>query len=286
MINSHPRRFTPIAGATYAQRPGNFLNHAYIGNFTQQYLWELMHLPELWYAQQEDEGYYYREPPTPLPVLTSLPAPSAATSAITLKEIAHFIAAGRQEGLAQAVAFLLEQYQLPPSQRRYLIISEVNSREMELWLAAIQMAFSPRMAAALSFATRLDRFTGSNRYTVNRSGSYMPQINLQDPEQTLRYRAMILGLDARDHINLRELRPGSAAPYVVLDGKKGKAYFTQDISHPYFTLITTFSPTHLSFGRDFLQDTTLTQPNYQIFQLYEVYTMLLNFALPPVLNND
>ena len=84
------------------------------------------------------------------------------------------------------MAFLLSQYSLPTENRKYLVIQDEDAAKIELWIAAIQSAFSPRMASGLPFATRLDKFTNTNKYTVNLNGHYQAQMNLQDPNQRLR----------------------------------------------------------------------------------------------------
>lgn len=84
--------------------------------------------------------------------------------------------------------------------------------KIELWIAAIQSAFSPRMASGLPFATRLDKFTNTNKYTVNLNGQYQAQMNLQDPNQRLRFRAMIVGVDERDRVNTAAVRQLANSP--------------------------------------------------------------------------
>lgn len=49
-----------------------------------------------------------------------------------------------------AIAFIISQYSLPPEERKFLVIKDENSKLIEFWVAAIESAFSPRMAAGLS----------------------------------------------------------------------------------------------------------------------------------------
>ncbi len=119
---------------------------------------------------------------------------SDTTGYIGNEDISAFVADGRCDLLKKAVAFIVSQYSLPPEKRKFLVIRDEDSRKIELWIAAIESAFSPRMASGLPFATRRDNFVNSNKYTVNLNGQYQTQINLQNPNQKLRYRAMIVGV--------------------------------------------------------------------------------------------
>lgn len=151
---------------------------------------------------------------------------------INFDDIAAFVAEGRREALIGAIAFIVTQYSLPPEERKFLVIRDENSKLIELWIAAIESAFSPRMAAGLSFATRLDKFANANKYTVNLSGQYQTQINLQSPNQKLRFRAMIVGVDERDRTNAAAAKALANSPYVVLDGKTKTLSVNVDTSNP------------------------------------------------------
>jgi hypothetical protein len=145
-----------------------------------------------------------------------------------------------------------------------------------LWIAAIEHAFSPRIAAAIPFATRLDKFATTNRYTVNQLGVYQTQINLQDPNQKQRYRAMIVGVDERDKINTAAARPLANSPFVLLDGKGKKAAFEADVSHRYYRFITAFNDAHQAFCREFLQMLDINIPSSEILRLYDIYAAVGN----------
>lgn len=278
MQNFYPVPFDPNAKGDYAHRAGNFVNHIIVGNFTDFYPFELFRDCAVWNAKACGEGYYYENSPTDLPVRNDISDPPGQFG---IEEIGAFIGDGRKEALMSAVSFLISQYELPAEERKFLVIHDDSEEKIEMWIAAIEHAFSPRMAASLPFATRMDKFATANRYTINQMGMYQTQINLQDKNQKLRYRAMIVGVDERDRVNAGGARPLTNSPFVLLDGEEKKAMFESDITNRYYRFITSFSNTHQSFCREFLQTINITAPSSDICRLLEVYYVLCeNPSLP------
>jgi len=170
---------------------------------------------------------------------------------------------------------LIAQFAKEPKERKYLVIKDINSENIEKWIAAIQSAFSPRIAAGLPFATRMDKFANSNRYTVNQDGRFQAQMNLQDPRQIHKFRATIVGVDERDRNNVSAARPMPNSPFVLLDGKEKKADFeTGSTGHNYFRLITSFDSMHKEFCREFLQTFHVTMPVEDILRLFDAFRVL------------
>jgi hypothetical protein len=180
----------------------------------------------------------------------------------------------------RAVSFLIAQYELPPEERKFLVVRDDSSEKIEMWIAAIEHAFSPRMAAAVPFATRMDKFGTVNRYAVNQMGVYQSQINFQDKNQKFRRHAMIVGVDERDRANLASARPLTNSPFVLLDGKEKKAMFDADTSNRYFRFITGFNDAHQTFCREFLQMIDMSAPSAELFGLLDIYLAFENPALP------
>ena len=278
MQNFHPVPFDQNAEGDYAHRSGNYVNQIIVGNFSGFYPFELFRDNTVWYAKTREERYYYETPPTDLPPRTDISDPAGQ---IAIEEIGAFIRNGREEALMSAVSFLISQYALPVEERRFLVIRDDSEEKMELWIAAIELAFSPRISASLPFATRMNKFATANRYTVNQLGMFQAQINLQDKNQKLRYRAMIVGVDERDRTNASAARPLANSPFVLIDGKEKKAMFDADISNNYYQFITSFNEAHQSFCREFLQTINLSEPSPDIYRLLEIYHALCdNPSLP------
>lgn len=268
LLNFHPIPFDRSATGDYSHRPGNFINQIFIGQFDEIYPYELFGNESVWDAQKRGEAFYYENAPTPLPQRDDL---GETIGYINFDDIAAFVADGRREVLMSTIAFIVSQYSLPPEERKFLVIRDENSKQIELWIAAIESAFSPRMAAGLSFATRLDKFANANKYTVNLNGQYQTQINLQSPNQKLRLRAMIVGVDERDRTNTAAAKALANSPYVILDGKEKTLSVSVDASNPFYRFVTAYDESHKYFCRQFMHMVDVTSPSADVLKLYSSF---------------
>lgn len=271
LVNFHPIPFDRDAKGDYSHRPGNFVNQLFVGSFGDIYPFELFGNMAVWDAQARGEAFYYENEPQPLACRPEL---NAMIGSITVDDIKRFVLDGRRDAVKAAVAFLIEQYGLPPENRKYLVIRDESSSFLELWVAAIELSFSPRMSSGLPFATRMDKFMNTNRYTVNQNGLYQVQMNLQDPKQKQRFRAMIVGVDGRDRANISAVRAIPNAPYVILDGKSRTIDYSADTSSTYYSLVTSYDERHIVFCREFLQMLDIGQPTKNVLKLYDAYIVL------------
>jgi hypothetical protein len=126
----------------------------------------------------------------------------------------------------------------------------------------------------------MDRFVMANRYTVNPLGAFQTQINLRDKSQSLRWRAMIVGVDERDRANAAAARPQSGTSFVLLEGKAKRALFEANTGEAYFRFITGFNEAHQSFCRDFLQTLQITAPTAAVYPLLEIFQAFEGAELP------
>jgi len=278
LFNFHPIPFDANAQGDYSHRPGNFVNHALYGDFSKIYPYKMFQDDKIWNAKTKGEAYFYENPPADdgLPERGDIVDPPGKYK---FEEIEAFIADGRQEALAKAVAFLIAQYNEEPEKRKFLVIKDDTSKNIELWIAAIECAFSPRIASVIPFATRMDKFVSANRYTV-KNGIYQPQMNLQDPNHKQRFRAMIIGFDERDKANASILRPLPNSPFILLDGKQKQLTFEANIQNGYYQLITKFDEEHKKFCTEFLQAFNVLKPGAEILDLYEIFTVFNKPSLP------
>lgn len=245
----------------FSNRPGNFVNHVFAGDFSPLYPHELFG-SSAWDAKAKDYAYYYETAPTDLPLRELSPVPL-----YSFAEIAAFIADGREALLKKAVAFLFAQYALPPEARKYLVIKDVSTENIQRWISAIFYAFSPKIAAGIPFATRMDQFATANRYMAK---------NPESAGQIKKFRTMIIGVDEAD----RKASCNKTHPdYILLDGKEKTFSFEANTTHPYFNLIASFSGTHQVFCRDFLQSFAVEKPGQDIFVLYDAFAVVTNPSL-------
>jgi len=272
LVNFYPVLFDKNAKGDYSHRPGNFINHAFVGNFKEFYPFETFGNDSIWNAKTKTEAYYYEQEQDVLNPHSDI---SGNTPKIGFNDVGKFISDGRKDALAKAVAFLIEQYSKAPEERKYLIIRDEDSQKIELWIAAMQCAFSPKISASVSFATRMDKFVNTNRYTINQAtGAFQPQINLQDPNQKQRWRAMIIGVDERDKANIGAARPVPNSPFILLDGNAKSIDYSADVSQGYFKLITSFNDEHRRFCREFMQSLNIEKPSDKIYDLFSIYNAL------------
>lgn len=280
MIEFHPVHYDPERVGNYTKKPGNFLNQIFVGDFGNFYAWELFGDSSVWNAKLNDEPYYYSVNPSSLPARELEPSGKN----YTLDDLREFIIErGRKELLKKAVSFLLTQYALKPEERKYLVIRDTCSRNIELWIAAIECAFSPRMSAGLPFATRLDNYPSVNLYTVKAlDGKYQPMMNFQDPNQRMRCRAMIIGVNTEDSANSAPVMAFMAKQFAVLDGVRMNAEFEADTGEKYFDAITGFDSEHGQFCLDFLQALDIRHPSPDLPELYRTFCSFRNIeALSP-----
>jgi len=283
LMEFHPVTYDKDAKGNYSHRPGNFMNQVLVGDFSKKYPFELFKNNKIWYAKGEGEAYYYEKAPSELKEHSDDEIIKTA-SVYTFDNIKTFINEGRGEALVKAVSFLISQYEKNPEERKYLVIKDESSKNIELWIAAIECAFSPKIACSIPFATRMEKFVNANRYTVNQAGIFQLQMNLQDPKQKIRYRAMIVGVDDRDKSNSNIAKPLASSPYVLLDGKEKKVLFgnpkdeeLSGTSNEYFDFIKLFNEKLDEFCK-FLQISNINTPHKNIFDLYKLYKELLTIS--------
>jgi len=276
MLDFYPVPYNPNTKGNYSHRDGNYVNHILMGDFSEFYPFELFRDDSVWNAKVRGEAYYYENPPADLPPRKDISDP---VGQFGIAEIGEFISDGRKEALKSAVSFLISQYEHLPEERKFLVIRDESSKKIELWIAAIECAFSPRIASSIPFATRMKDLTSKNRYTVNQMGEYT-QINMLDKNQKNRYRAIIVGVDEHDNTNGDTAFPLANSAFVLLDGKTKRATFEADTSCRYFPFITSFNDAHQSFCREFLQMINIIVPNTDIYGLLDIFLIFENDFLP------
>lgn len=274
LMNFHPIPFDPEADGEYSHRGGNFINQVFVGDYYDLYPYESFGASKVWDAKKRGEAYYYEVKSSFLPARD---INIDFDGVIGVEELAEFVSGERRHLLVQAVAFLIDQYMQPAEDRKFLVIKERNSHQIELWIAAIESAFSPRMASGISFATRLDRFVTNNVYTINQTGQYQTQKNLNDNNQRRRFHAMIIGADERDKANFDNARAMQNASFAVLDGIKMSFSETVDCSNDYYQVITKYDEIHTYFCREFLQMINVTEPSESILELYNAFKLIQTY---------
>jgi len=223
-------------------RPGNFINHAFIGNLNG-YPCSFIR-SDSFSAKLKDEKYYYDFKGNNIPDYLQRVNGLTPNPEFSFERIGKFIFQDdRKKVLQNAVWFILRQFELQPEDQKFIIIRGIEA-EIEQWIAAIHYAFSPDVAQQISFATRMNSPGKENKYNITPKNKFT-----KNSSAPVRIRAMIVGVDTRDSVNMQTIRSIPNAPYVLLEDIEANEH---DLEHPYFSLITGFDENHKAFCQGFL----------------------------------
>lgn len=274
MLEFNPIPFNPLVKGNWVNRPGAILCQAIVGSVSEFYPFELFRYNKIWKAKYLTQAHYYMAPRTDLPPIfphwiDEDKAELFKESYITLETLKKFNSGWHADALRKCIAFLIVEYKKRDHHsRKYLVIKDANSENIECWIAAIELAFSPRLASAIPFATRMSAFTTRNVYNTS---------------DGIHYYAMIIGLDASDDIGIELLNTRmDDSNYDVLDAINQDDTFsselqigTDDIPFPYYDLVTQFDVEHLRFSKRFLQaNKELVQPSDEVVKIGNLYSIL------------
>lgn len=266
-VNFHPIPFDPNVEGNFAKRRGNTINQVLIGDFSGVYPFELFNDAAVWNAKGRGEAYYYETAPSPIAARTDV---EMAPGQYTSDDIRNFISDGRKDALKRAIVFLIDQASVNETDKKYLVIYDDSTRNIELWISAIESAFSPRIASNISFATRMDSFINRNRIKTDE------MVVTANDKRGLSFRSQIVGVVKVDKANAAlATRVAQNSPFVLLDGTKKTVDYAGNINDTYFDLITSFGDEHISFLREFVQTFDIKTPSSELFTLYKCYKGLV-----------
>lgn len=190
-----------------------------------RYPFEYMGTP-FFQADQKPVKDYYQEDPTPLGA--PLDAEQVPLGPTTREEVMAFARDGREDAVRAAAAMLMEQFDLPHAQRKYLAIRDTEEN-VRKWIAAILYTFPVAAAGEVSFDTRLMYINEPNvkttYYIIKSTGQYVRTRNIQDPNQEKRFYAMIAGADPGEPTCSQTAKPLPNASFMVIDGATRQARF-------------------------------------------------------------
>lgn len=201
-----------------SHRSGTFIKQCLVGG-AKGYPYEWFGAT-VWDAYKVDENDYYRDdaPTERAPYLPLLPD-TAAGGRITLDDIRAFVSDGRGTAVRCALSYLIGEYSRRPSERRPLVIKDTPEK-VELWIAAIERAFSPQIARTVTFSTNRTNITADSTdnlfYFLREDGEpslYRIGADLCDRVPC----TMIVGVHPADRIS-GALRPVTNGDFVMIDG--------------------------------------------------------------------
>ncbi len=239
----------------------------------EQYPFEYIDSP-YFSADREPMAFYY--PKETCPIGAPVPAEEVPTGYTDRQAVMQFAADRREDAVRSGVAFLLQQFALPPEQRKFLVIrdTEPNVRK---WIAAICYSFPVAAAREISFETRMPNInqdTSTTYYVTKNTQKFVRIRNVQDPNQARRCFVMIAGADPQDRTCSNSANPMPNSPYAVIDGESRKARFTVDelAGKAYLRNLVSQDKTIENFCRflDQMKDIRLDASLCDLFDAYQV----------------
>ena len=233
----------------YDNRPGMYVNQAVVGKFENIYPYELFGDTDIFTMTTKPRAFFYAEEQQELDIPVRQ-IESKAQAKYTPEIIKQFIDDGRLGLLKKAVSFIMSQKQSDVRRPKNLVIRDSGVEKIELWIAAIESAFSPRAASGITFAVKYDDYKLTKPYFD------------------------IIGFNSLE--NPQEIKNTDQSSYVVLDGIKKEIYVSvSDDSNDYLNLVTSFSKDHLDFVKGFLNSFGLYDPSPDVLKVYDSYKYLI-----------
>ncbi|CZT54977.1 hypothetical protein BN3661_00048 [Eubacteriaceae bacterium CHKCI005] len=233
-----------------------------------------------WDAHLKSENDYYLDaPPDAVPDYLPQVSEKPVGRKITMEKAAAFVRDGRKEAVKAAIWFLAHEYGKPEEERKVLLVKD-TPENVELWIAAIEYAFSSKMARNISFNTNCSKLgmqtDNSLFYYTDASGKFYPVANRSLALKRHPY-CMIVGYHPKDNYCV-SLKPMPASNFVVLDGISKQVSFTPDssISHPYYQAAVEYGEDIQDFCSYVLPSLSLTEVTPSLPQLYDAFQYLLD----------
>lgn len=260
-------------------RGGNYVKQSLIGA-PEGYPYEWFGA-ENWDACKKEESAYYlnssaREEAPFLPQCD----PRPKNGNITLDAIRRFVSDGRQDAVKAAVWFVQNEMKKPENERKVMLIRD-TSENVQFWIAAIQRAFSPELAAQISFSTNISRLNAQPDaalfYCTDQAGNFRQFMN--NPTQFTRHPyQLIAGFHPKDATcSVAKAFPNSN--FVILEGVEKRAAFTTDASVPsaaYYRDLVLYDDNILDFCAEVLPCLNVHSFDCDFTTLYDAYRYLLD----------
>ena len=254
-----------------ADRQGNFVSQAYVGDFKEVYPFTTFGDDATWDAKKTSESDYYKR----IPTFGIYEKSAIGSHRFETSDVSKFISTGnRNMLLRRLLSFIINEFKKPVGNRRSIIIKDATEHDIEMWVKTVELAFSPRIAASISFTTRIESLR-SNFYTVDDRMRY-DGIDLTRGDEFQRSMYLIVGV-IDDESGAPIIEMGHNQRYVVLDGKTmtfdGCEHEAPALLR-YLDLVTSYTLSHRTFVTEFLQMFDIAQPDMRLGTLAEAFNAL------------
>lgn len=233
-----------------------------------------------WTAHLKSENdYYLDDSPNPEPDWLPQVNETPQGGYITLDRVRAFVQDGRAEAVKTALWFLLQEYGKPVSDRKVLLIKDVPAN-VELWIAAIEHAFSAPLARQITFSTNKSKLANQTDtalfYYTDSNGRFYAIRNAQLPVTRKPY-CMIVGYHPMDKLS-ESLRQLPASNFVILDGVSKVLNVETDerIRAPYFQAVVQYDADIEDFCTVLLPSLPLKKISSDLPELFDAYKYLLD----------
>ena len=262
-------------------RPNAFVVQSFAGQFSG-YPYRWFGSP-VWTAHQASAADYYldgvKDPQPPfLPQVQEDEGGNPGNDFST--DVQQFIEDGRREALAACVAFLLQEYDKPETERRILIIRD-EPRNVERWVTAIGQAFSPRLSLIIPFSTNRSKLNGNPETVLfeaaEQGGGQTIVSGYAGVQGSTRPAYMITGIHPQDPF-CANIRANRSSRFIVLDGasRRFEGELETDTGAEYFRSVEEQGVDLQDFCTVVLQAIDIPYISSQIPRIYDAYRYLLD----------
>lgn len=259
-------------------RTGTYIKQCFVG-VTKDY-------PFMWFGAsawnahlKSENDYYLDEDPNAVPELLQPIKDIPNGGYITIDKVKAFVNDGRVEAVKAGIWFLLQEYAKPEYERKVLLIKDIPEN-VELWIAAMEYAFSPEMARTITFSTnktKLGTQTDSILfYYTDESGKFYPMLNRSISQVRHPYN-MIVGYHPKDTF-CASVKQMPTSNFVMIDGTTKTASFSPDesVRTAYYSAVVRYDADIMDFCSIVLPSLPLTSINDKIPELYDAYKYILD----------
>ena len=233
-----------------------------------------------WNAYLKSENdYYLDENPNAEPAWLNMVQDNPNGSYITVDRVNQFVSEGRADAVKAGIWFLIHEYAKTENERKVLLIKDVPEN-VELWIAAIEFAFSVELAKGITFSTNKTRLgTQIDNilfFYTDESGKFYRMRNNSVTQIRHPYH-MIVGYHPKDTL-CAAVKQMLTSNFVMIDGTTKTAGFATDdsIRSAYYSAVIQYDADIMDFVGVVLPSLPLTSITDKIPELYDAYKYLLD----------
>ncbi len=233
-----------------------------------------------WNAHLKSENdYYLDENPNAEPAWLNTVQENPNGSYITTDKVKQFVNEGRADAVKAGIWFLIHEYAKPENERKVLLIKD-TPENVELWIAAIEYAFSAEMAKNITFSTNKTKLgTQIDNilfFYTDETGRFYPMRNNSVTQNRHPYN-MIVGYHPKDTF-CAAVKQMPTSNFVMIDGTTKTAGFATDdsIRSAYYSAAVQYEADIIDFTSVVLPSLPIPIITDKIPELYDAYKYLLD----------